>query len=60
VAVYGLFMAPIGWYRALLVWGYALAWFFVNDGVKLAAYRILDPQRPAVLARARKPSASWT
>ena len=58
IAVYGLFMAPLGWYWAGMVWVYALAWFFVNDGVKLAAYRILDPQRPAVLARARKQLAA--
>jgi hypothetical protein len=25
------------------VWGYALAWFLVNDRVKLLAYRICDP-----------------
>ena len=33
------------WGWALAVWGYALAWFLVNDQVKLAAYRILDPHR---------------
>jgi hypothetical protein len=37
IAVYVLFMAPIGWNRALLVWGYALAWFLVNDRLKLIA-----------------------
>ena len=42
-AVYGWFMVPIGWKWALVIWGYALAWFFVNDRIKLAAYRILDP-----------------
>jgi H+-transporting ATPase len=31
IAVYGVFMAPIGWGWALFVWGYALAWFLVND-----------------------------
>jgi H+-transporting ATPase len=31
IAVYGL------------LWGYSLAWFFVNDRVKLLAYRIFDP-----------------
>jgi H+-transporting ATPase len=36
-------MPPIGWGWALTVWGYALAWFFVNDRIKLGAYRILDP-----------------
>ena len=42
IAVYGLFMAPLGWGWALFVWGYALAWFLVNDRVKLLAYWVLD------------------
>jgi H+-transporting ATPase len=42
-AVYGFLMTPLGWGWALFVWGYALAWFLVNDRVKLLAYRILDP-----------------
>ena len=42
IAVYGLFMTPLGWGWALFVWGYALVWFLVNDRVKLLAYRILD------------------
>ena len=41
IAVYGLFMTPLGWGWALFVWGYALAWFLVNDRVKLLAYRFL-------------------
>jgi H+-transporting ATPase len=45
IAVYGLLMPPIGWGWALAVWGYALAWFLVNDRLKLATYRIIDPQR---------------
>jgi H+-transporting ATPase len=51
VAVYGLFMPPIGWGWALFVWGYSLAWFLVNDRVKLFAYRIFDPiskQKPVL------------
>jgi H+-transporting ATPase len=43
VAVYGLFMPPIGWGWALMVWGYSLVWFLVNDRVKLLGYRIFDP-----------------
>ncbi len=43
VAVYGIFMTPLGWGYATLVWGYALAWFLATDRVKLLAYRILDP-----------------
>jgi H+-transporting ATPase len=43
IAVYGLFMTPLGWGWALFVWGYALIWFLVNDRVKLLAYRMFDP-----------------
>jgi len=42
-AVYGILMTPIGWGWGLAVWGYALAWFLLNDRIKLAAYRIFDP-----------------
>jgi H+-transporting ATPase len=42
IAVYGLFMTPLGWGWALFVWGYALVWFVVNDRVKLIAYWALD------------------
>ena len=50
IAVYGIFMAPIGWNWALFVWGYALAWFFVNDRVKLAAYKVFDSQNGGLMA----------
>jgi H+-transporting ATPase len=42
IAVYGVFMHPLGWGWAGFVWGYAIAWFLINDRVKLLAYRILD------------------
>jgi H+-transporting ATPase len=45
IAVYGVFMVPIGWTWALAVWGYALACWLVNDRVKLAAYRVLSSGR---------------
>jgi H+-transporting ATPase len=45
IAVYGLFMTPLGWDWAMFVWGYALVWFLVNDRVKLLAYRIFDPAK---------------
>ena len=48
IAVYGLFMTPLGWGWALFVWGYALTWFLVNDRVKLLAYRIFDPVKTKV------------
>jgi H+-transporting ATPase len=37
IAVYGILMTPIGWGWALVVWGYALAWFLVNDQVVVVA-----------------------
>ena len=45
IAVYGVLMRPLGWGWALFVWAYALAWFLVNDRVKLLAYRILGPAK---------------
>jgi H+-transporting ATPase len=42
ISVYGVFMHPLGWSWALLVWGYALAWFLINDQIKLAAYRLVE------------------
>ena len=51
IAVYGLFMTPLGWGWAAFVWGYALMWFLVNDRVKLLAYRILDPTQAPLLAK---------
>jgi H+-transporting ATPase len=43
IAVYGVFMPPIGWGWALIVWGYSLPFFLLNDRIKLLAYRIFDP-----------------
>jgi H+-transporting ATPase len=44
IAVYGLGMTPIGWGMAGIVWGYALAWFMVNDQVKMLAYKFFDKE----------------
>jgi len=46
-------MPPIGWSWALFVWGYALVWFLINDQVKLLAYRILNPSKPAAISAPR-------
>jgi H+-transporting ATPase len=46
IAVYGLFMHPLGWGWAAFVWGYAIIWALASDRVKLLAYRILDPGEP--------------
>ncbi len=41
IAVYGIFITPIGWQYALLIWAYALVWFLFNDVVKVWTYRML-------------------
>ena len=58
IAVYGLLMTPLGWGWALFVWGYALAWFLVNDRVKLLAYRILRSRQSRVSAEAKAETPS--
>ncbi|MEO6911881.1 MAG: hypothetical protein ABI158_13260, partial [Edaphobacter sp.] len=42
IAVYGLFMTPLGWKLAGLVWGYAILCFLITDRVKLVGYHFLD------------------
>jgi len=50
-AVYGWLMLPTGWKWAALIWAYALAEFLVMDRVKLAAYRIFDPEQVVLSKR---------
>ena len=40
IAVYGIFMAPLGWTLAAFVWIYALAFFVINDSVKVQVYHL--------------------
>lgn len=47
IAVYGLLVTPIGWKYALWMWVYALAWFAVNDVVKMLVYRMLHVRNGA-------------
>ena len=42
ITVYGILLPAIGWNLALLVWGYALAWFVAQDFLKVGFYRFLD------------------
>jgi H+-transporting ATPase len=51
IAVFGLFMTPLGWGWAGFVWAYAIAWALLNDRVKLLAYRIFDPTGAPLLAK---------
>jgi len=41
LAVYGFYMAPIGWDLAAWTWAYALAWFVFNDFVKVKVYHLI-------------------
>ena len=44
-AITGIFMSPLPWTLALLVWGYAGAWFLITDRIKLLAYKYIDKKR---------------
>jgi len=41
IAANGIFITPIGWYYAMLMWAYALIWFLFNDFIKIMVYRTL-------------------
>jgi H+-transporting ATPase len=43
IAIYGVFMTPVGWTIALVVWGYALVFFVINDLIKVRLFRIIHP-----------------
>ena len=52
IAIFGLgLVTPLGWYWALLVWGYALAWALLNDRAKLLTYWVLDETKRAPVGR---------
>jgi H+-transporting ATPase len=51
IAVYGFLMTPLGWTYAGIVWGYALAWLFFNDMVKLAAYKVFGREHAGFFGR---------
>ena len=43
IVIYGVFMTPIGWSLALIVWGYALVSFLINDQIKVWLFRKIRP-----------------
>jgi H+-transporting ATPase len=43
LAVFGIFMTPVGLVPALAVWGYALFFFIVNDLVKVRLFARIHP-----------------
>ena len=64
IAIFGFgLVTPLAWYWALLVWGWALAWFLVNDRAKLLTYWLLDRVRaeeasPAAVEPASTPKTA--
>jgi H+-transporting ATPase len=42
IAVYGLFVSPLGWGLALFVWGFAIIGFLLDDLLKVRLYRYID------------------
>jgi len=42
ITVYGILLPAMGWYLAVLVWGYALASFVVTDFLKVGFYGVLN------------------
>ncbi len=42
IAVYGLFITPIGWEFALYIWLYAFVWFLINDVIKMVTYHFIN------------------
>ena len=42
ITAQGILVPAIGWYHALFVWGYALAWFVLTDFAKGPIYNLLE------------------
>jgi len=51
IAVYGIFMTPLGWYWAAIIWGYVLLMFLIQDRVKIAALKIFNRHWSGIPAR---------
>jgi len=45
ISAEGILMAPIGWENAMLIWAYCLVWFFIEDLMKVAVYKLIDDKR---------------
>jgi H+-transporting ATPase len=52
IAVYGFFVAPLGWNLAIFAWVYAFISFLIADFLKVRLYRWLDRRRAGVAQRA--------
>lgn len=47
LAAEGWLIAPIGWTNVLLIWGYVLIWFLINDALKVLVRHHLRPDAVA-------------
>ncbi|MCZ7403499.1 MAG: plasma-membrane proton-efflux P-type ATPase [Candidatus Methanoperedens sp.] len=45
IAIYGVFMKPLGWQLAGFVWAWALVFFVVNDFIKIYFYKRMERLR---------------
>ncbi len=54
IAVNGLFMAPITWQLAGIVWGYCALLFLLQDRVKLLAHRVFNQYHSGFLVKQSK------
>ena len=59
LAVYGIFMTPIGWGWAGFVWIYALIWFLIEDWVKQRAYGVFNHGKPVYVTRGLRLLNQW-
>ena len=59
IAVYGLFMTPLGWGLAGVVWAYGLAWFLIADWVKQRAYGVFNHGQPIHVSQGLKRLNRW-
>jgi H+-transporting ATPase len=48
-AVYGVFMAPIGWTLAGFIWGYALLAFLITDQLKIHFFKYMYPDETVAM-----------
>ncbi len=44
-AVYGIFVTPIGWKLAGLIWGYAFLWFLILDRIKILTFKLIEKRK---------------
>jgi H+-transporting ATPase len=59
IAVYGIFMTPLGWGYAGIVWGYALIWFLIADWVKQRTYGVFNHDQPVYITYGLRKLHQW-